>query len=131
MLLLPLALAAAAAAATPTVAGDWQTQANDAVVRIQNCGPAVCGTVIRILNPNAPPTDANNPDASLRSRPLVGIPVLSGFAPDESGELHGTSYDPHSGHSYRTTLSLNADGSLKVRGCVTIICETQTWRRVP
>lgn len=128
--MLALSLALAAVAASSGVAGDWETQDNHAIVRIQECGPAVCGTIIRVLNPDAPANDAHNPDMSLRSRPLVGVQVLSNFAPDGSGELRGSGYDPQSGHSYRTTLSLNADGSLKLRGCVTIICETQTWRRV-
>ncbi len=80
--------------------------------------------------PAAPPNDANNPNRALRSRPLLGIAVLSGFARNGSGDFQGTAYDPKSGRSYRSYLSLNADGTLRVTGCVTFICRSQTWRRV-
>lgn len=124
-----LALAVALFAAPPGMAGDWRTEDGSAVVRIGDCGATLCGRITRVLNPGAPPNDANNPNRALRSRPLVGIPVLSGFARNASGDLQGTAYDPKSGRSYRSYLSLNDNGTLRVTGCVTFICRSQTWRR--
>jgi uncharacterized protein (DUF2147 family) len=128
--MLAVALALAAAAPPPGMTGDWRTEDGSGIVRIGACGDAICGRLMRVLNPDAPPNDAHNPDRALRSRSLVGIAVLSGFARNGSGDVQGTAYDPKSGRSYRSYLSLNADGTLRVTGCVTFICRSQTWRRV-
>ena len=124
-------LAAFAAAAAPAIEGDWVTADRNAVVRIAPCGTRVCGTVVRILarGPNVPRTDVNNPDARLRGRPLVGLTVLSGFAPDGTSWSGGRAYDAKSGRSYRASLSGNADGSLMVTGCFLFICQSQRWLR--
>lgn len=129
MIALALALAVSATAMPAGLAGDWRTADNSALVRIGACGNAICGRVVRVLAPNAPSNDANNPDRALRSRALVGVAVLSGFARNRSGDLEGTAYDPKSGRSYRAYLGLNADGTLRVTGCVAFICRSQTWRR--
>lgn len=127
MLLAALALSAASPAA---LVGDWRTGDGSAVVRVGRCGAALCGRIVRVLDPRAPANDARNPDAALRSRPLAGLAVLSGFARNPSGVLQGTAYDPKSGRSYRAYLDLNADGTLRVTGCVVFICRSQSWRRV-
>ena len=113
-------------ASAPTFAGDWITADRSAVVRIGSCGASVCGRIVRVLASGAPSSDVNNPDQALRSRPLAGVAVLSGFTATGSG---GRAYDPKSGRSYRASLRLNADGTLRVTGCVAIICRSQTWTR--
>ncbi len=82
---------------------------------------------MRVLARGAPVQDANNPDEALRRRPLVGVAVLSGFAPGGGGE--GRAYDPKTGRSYRARLRLNPDGTLRVTGCVAIVCRSQAWTR--
>ena len=113
-------------ASTSGLSGDWITADRSAVVRIAPCGGSLCGRIVRVLTSGAPTTDAHNPDRTLRGRPLVGLTVLSGFTPAGAG---GRAYDPKSGNSYRTTLRLNADGSLRVTGCVLVVCRSQTWTR--
>lgn len=124
-----LLLALAAMTAPSGLAGDWRTQDGSAVVRVGACGQTVCGRIVQVLHPGAPPNDAHNPDPARRGRPLAGLAVLHGFARNPAGELQGTAYDPKSGRSYRAYLRLNADGTLRVTGCVTFICRSQTWRR--
>ncbi|MDQ8756609.1 DUF2147 domain-containing protein [Sphingosinicella sp. LHD-64] len=126
MLLLALALFAA----PPGMAGDWRTEDGSAIVRIGDCGNRVCGRIVRVLNPAAPPNDANNPDRAQRNRPLAGLAVLSGFSRNGAGDLQGTAYDPKSGRSYRAYLAVGADGTLRVTGCIAFLCRSQTWRRV-
>lgn len=125
-----LAILALAAASPAALAGDWRTQDGSAIVRVGHCGAALCGRIVRVLDPRAPANDARNPDAALRSRPLAGLAVLSGFARNASGDMQGTAYDPQSGRSYRAYLDLDADGTLRVTGCVTFICRSQSWHRV-
>jgi uncharacterized protein (DUF2147 family) len=42
----------------------------------------------------------------------------------------GRIYDPNNGKSYNSYLALNADGSLKVAGCISFICRSQRWTRI-
>ena len=124
-------LGSPALAATP-VMGRWLTAAKESVVDIQPCGGQVCGRIARLLKPVAggPPTDRNNPDVSLRSRPVVGLPILTGFT-DRGSTWGGTIYDPRVGKSYRSFLTRNPDGTLKVQGCVAFFCHTETWSPAP
>lgn len=130
LLLLPVLVAAASPAfAAQSVAGRWVTEDGKALVEIVPCGNALCGKIARILKPTPgkPQTDANNPDAKLRSRPLVGLPILTSFSPS-GAEWKGSIYSPEEGKTYRSVLQRNADGTLKVKGCIMVFCKAQTWR---
>lgn len=122
------AIAAPAHAATP-IAGRYLTQDGAALVEVGACGNSVCGRIARVLkaSPGAPATDVNNRDAALRTRPIVGMPVLSGFA-DAGRDWRGHIYDPRNGKTYKSIVSRNPDGSLKVQGCIAFLCQTQVWK---
>ncbi|WP_240782034.1 DUF2147 domain-containing protein [Qipengyuania sediminis] len=117
-------------AAAEPVTGRWLTADRDAIVAIGPCGDKLCGTIARFLV--APPQgndqrDVNNRDAAKRSRKLLGMPILMGFTPDNES-WRGTIYDPKSGKTYRSVLQ-RAGETLKVKGCVAVFCQTQTWTR--
>ena len=76
-----------------------------------------------------PSTDVNNPEPSLRSHPLVGLQVLSGFTLRGSNWVEGRAYDPQTGRNYKAKLTPNSDGTLTLTGCVLFICRSQKWRR--
>jgi uncharacterized protein (DUF2147 family) len=130
-MLLTYAVVVAAAIGGADISGDWVTSDRSAVVRIAPCGSAMCGTVVRVVarGPGIPQTDIKNPDSTRRSRPLVGLTVLSGFHAAASGWSGGRAYDPETGRTYSARLSLNSDNTLAVTGCVLFICRSQTWRR--
>ena len=113
-------------AASPGLTGDWVNNDRTAVVRIAPCGGSLCGRIVRVIARGAPTTDVNNTDRALRGRALAGLTVLSGFSPSGDG---GRAYNPRSGRTYRATLRSNADGTLRVTGCVMMICRSQTWTR--
>lgn len=128
--LLVLGMAASAAHAAPApVAGRWLTAEGKAIVEIAPCGAQVCGRIARVLKPRpgGPAVDANNPDASLRNRPIEGLTILSGFAP-AGDRWKGRIYDPESGRTYRSELNVEG-GTLKVKGCWGPFCRTQDWTR--
>jgi len=131
LLALAIGLAPAPAAAAPAVEGLWLTDDGKAVVRVAACGQRMCGRIARVLdrNPAVPTTDANNPDPAQRARPLVGLQVLSGFTPGSTVWQGGRAYDPKSGKSYKASLRRNRDGSLRVTGCVLVICRSVRWTR--
>ena len=126
-----LLMLAASSSSIPDVKGYWITADRTAVVRVTTCGTEVCGTITRILKrgPKVPRTDLNNPQPSLRSRPLIGLQVLSGFALRGSNWVGGRAYDPKTGKSYKAKLRPNADETLTVTGCVLFVCRSQTWQR--
>ena len=124
------ALAVPALAADP-IGGKWVTQDKDAVVTIADCGGSVCGKITKFLK--TPPggvdqRDIHNPKKALRSRKLMGLPVLSGFKQD-GDEWRGEIYDPKSGKTYRSVIQRKGANTLEVKGCVAIFCQTQVWTR--
>lgn len=122
-----LLFAAPAGAATP-VAGRWLTEDGAAIVTVAPCGGSVCGRITRVLKgpPSGPATDRNNPDPKLRARPVEGLTILTGFT-DAGNDWRGRIYDPKSGKTYKSVLKREADGRLKVQGCIAFLCRTQRW----
>ena len=76
--------------------------------------------------------DTENPDEALRSQPIVGLLMMSGFKYDVKGLWHkGKIYDPDNGKTYKAKLSLTEDDVLKVRGFIgfSLIGRTSEWTR--
>jgi uncharacterized protein (DUF2147 family) len=126
--LLLVALPTTAQAATP-ITGKWVTDDQKAIVTIQPCGSALCGHVTRLLKVTAgvPKTDVRNPDPALRSRPMLGLAVLTEFT-DSGSDWRGKIYSPEEGKTYKSIVSRNPDGTLKVKGCISFFCRTLIWR---
>ncbi|WP_306251672.1 DUF2147 domain-containing protein [Parvularcula sp. IMCC14364] len=135
MRLIAPALAALALTTTPVlaeeldVAGLWLTQSGGGKVNISDCGDGTpCGTLTWVDPAEAGPgIDGNNPDPELQGRPLVGIQLVWGFERNGESWRRGNIYDPETGKTYRSTLRLNDDGTLRVQGCVGPICQSQIW----
>lgn len=114
--------------------GRWVTPGASAIVEIAPCGgaPDLCGT-IRWLWDNVddkgrPRGDDRNSDPSLRSRPLVGLSILSGLARTAGGGWEGRIYNPEDGQTYRATVRRPTADTLTIEGCVLFICQKQVWR---
>ena len=135
--LLAAVLTAAAALAAPAFAADptglWQTPTNGGQVRIARCGQALCGTLVTSDHIRREPTarDENNKDAAQRSRTLRGLPMLTGFTGGPTEWRNGSVYNPADGGTYRGTITMQGDNTLRLRGCVVApLCKTQTWTRI-
>lgn len=136
-----LSLAALAAQTIPaqaqgsdaTLLGRWRTERVGGMVEIQRCGPALCARVIdgAPLRANPDQRDVRNPDATLRSRKVMGLRVLEGFTGGPRIWNGGPLYDPETGNRARSgTLTLLDSNTLQVKGCImAFLCRTQTWRR--
>jgi uncharacterized protein (DUF2147 family) len=118
-----------ALAASP-IGGRWITADRAAVVEVGRCGATMCGRVQRILarSPGGATQDVNNPSPALRRRPLLGLPILTEFVED-GDSWRGRIYDPRRGKTYKSAVARQADGSLKVQGCIAFFCQTQIWTR--
>lgn len=114
--------------------GTWLTEEGKATVRVEDCGGALCATILSLREPNdaksgKPKTDNNNVDASKRNRPIVGLQILMALRPQGANKWVGQIYNPEDGKTYDANVVLENAGVLKVQGCVLFICETRTWRR--
>lgn len=125
-------LAAGSALSSASPVGTWYTQDRSAKVRIAPCGQKLCGNIVwardRGGKSAADARDEANPNPALRNRPIVGLQIIRDFSPAGAGRWAGGKiYDPNSGRTYDSKMSLSAGGVLKVEGCVTVICQAQTW----
>ena len=76
--------------------------------------------------------DLENPNEELRSRELRGLAILSGFHYEGDGRwAGGRVYDPNSGNTYKGTITLVDNNTLKLRGFVgiSLFGRTETWTR--
>lgn len=129
-----LILAAAPAFAADPVEGEWLTQGGSAKVRIGPCSgqsERLCGSLSWFRNPaDAKAVDERNPDPALKTRVMQGLPLMWGFKPAGPGRWTGGKiYDPNTGKTYDSKLSVEDGGNLKVEGCVAVLCQAQHWKR--
>jgi uncharacterized protein (DUF2147 family) len=110
---------AAAAVLAGSLQGVWATPVDKSRVRIEACGPNLCGYVVTSTRLVAEPDqrDVRNPDPALRGRAVRNLKMLE-VRPATSPDWRGWIYDPKSGHTFRLT------------GClIAFLCGSQTWDR--
>jgi uncharacterized protein (DUF2147 family) len=108
------------------VFGRWASERS--ILEIAEVDGQLQARVVALLNPvygadetigeaGAVRVDAKNPDAALRARPILGINLLADYRFD-NGKWQGRIYDPESGKTYQSQMSVDADGMLQMRGYV-------------
>ena len=116
--------------------GVWLTPGGKSHVEIAPCGSRLCGRIVWLREPNnaqgRPLRDARNKDESLRSRPILGLPLLTGLPqePEDGVWDDGDIYNPEDGKTYSSELEMKDQDTLKVSGCVWFFCQSQIWKRV-
>ena len=129
------------------VMGTWLTASGVAQVRVGPCtdaaSGALCGYVVGLVNPKGPDgqgvapeaaTDYRNENPALRSRKVIGMPLIWGFkkGADANSFEDGKIYNGENGKTYSANISLQPDGKLRLRGYVgsPMFGETQLWTRI-
>jgi uncharacterized protein (DUF2147 family) len=139
LIMKPAALAAIVVlAATPCLAaspieGLWASPTENGQVEIYSCGPAVCGRLLTSDRIKADPAtaDIQNKNHGLRTRPLKGLQIFSGFAGGPIEWSGGTLYNPDDGGTYHGTMTLVSPTQLKLTGCIfRPLCKSETWTRI-
>jgi uncharacterized protein (DUF2147 family) len=94
--------------------GDWQTE-NKGLVRIAECGRALCGYAIK------PGDDAK------------GEAVLINMKPKTSVQWAGSVYSKDSGDTYYGSINLKGPNTLRVEACAIgrFYCNGNHWTRMP
>ena len=136
-----LASVAYGAEEADAILGLWNIPDNEAQFEIYKCGEDYCGKITYMEEPNYPPNDKlmpgrpkvdrENPDPQLRSRPMLGMPLMEGFRYEGNNTWRGRIYNPEDGKTYRCKLSLDIKNRLNVRGYLGIVLlgRTQRWTR--
>jgi uncharacterized protein (DUF2147 family) len=115
--------------------GLWQDE--DALFEIYDSQGTLSGRIVSVKNESAVEgktrTDIHNPDPTKRTRPIIGLVMMSGFVKQSSTHWdHGTIYDPRNGSTYSCSMDLDGPDIIKVRGYigVSLLGRTETWTRV-
>jgi uncharacterized protein (DUF2147 family) len=118
------------------IMGKWLNPSGEGQVEIYKKGDKYFGKLAWIKFPNEasgkPKTDLKNPDASLRTRPELGLELLKDFTFNGDNVYeNGTIYDPKSGKTYSCKMTINGK-KLKIRGYVgiSLFGRTEEWTRV-
>jgi uncharacterized protein (DUF2147 family) len=115
--------------------GIWLTQVGDARVRVSKCGGGLCGVIVWLKDPiNAatgkPEVDDKNSNPALARRPMIGLPLFSGMRPSGPNKWSGQIYNADDGKSYESHISVSSPDTLRVEGCVGVLCGGESWSRV-
>jgi uncharacterized protein (DUF2147 family) len=123
-----LAAPTAAGAANVDPIGKWRVADGTAHVQISRCGQAICGKIAWLAEKGV---DENNPDPRQRSRPLLGLSILS-VEPKGANQWTGTIYNAKDGQNYTANVALRSETVLRLEGCLsgTKICGAEDWTRV-
>jgi uncharacterized protein (DUF2147 family) len=106
----------AALPAQPAISplGVWLTEEKEGKVRIEQCGPNLCGYSV----------DSKSNQNSEQ--------VLINMKPGKDAKWSGRIFDPNTGSTYESTIALKGSDTLRVQGCAFggMFCGGQTWSRV-
>ncbi len=138
-------MAASVWAANPDdILGKWWNQEKTSQIDIFKYQGKYVGKIVWLKEPLYPADDAKgmggkpkvdreNPDASKRTQPLLGLIMVWGFT-FSGGDLweNGFIYDPRDGKTYKCKMTLTSADVLDVRGFIgiSLFGKTNTWTRV-
>jgi uncharacterized protein (DUF2147 family) len=146
-----LVLAGVTAGSFPSgdgILGIWKTYdkqgKQESSVEIYKEQDKYCAKIVSLAEPNWPAgddqgmagkvkTDRHNPNADLRSRPIIGMQFMHDFIYNTGKNVweDGRVYDPECGKTYKCKMSLTSSNQLEVRGYfgISLLGRTETWTR--
>ena len=134
-----------AVASDHEIYGYWYDKSKKLLVEIHACAASdfLCGTIV-VLGDGQENIDKNNPDVSLRHRPLIGLQIIQGFSKADDnrwfgggkyGKLPGRIYLPTNGdtlgdhkNSYEIVLVDSNQVLVQKKGCSFCLFR-QVWIR--
>lgn len=129
------------------IEGTWRTLL-DSEVTIAACPEGFCGVLSKIIVPEgmlsgaeadaaasmAPEQffDQRNKDPALRSRPMLGLQILTLTRSTKLNVYDGEIYNPEDGNTYSGYLEMSGPDAVRLNGCVlfNVICRGEDWVRV-
>ena len=121
-------------ASAEDVNGVWAMTDGKVTVKIARCGGNLCAKIVGLKEPiskidGKPKVDRENPNASLRKRPLIGLDILLGMKPAKSGVWKGQIYNADDGKTYNAMLTQSGN-KISLKACVAaVFCKTSNFVR--
>jgi uncharacterized protein (DUF2147 family) len=112
------------------IIGTYWSPDKNGKIEIYNVGDKYFGKIVWGTKSGK---DIHNPDPQLRERDVIGLVILHDFVYDGNNTWkNGTIYDPQTGKTYQSKMTLDDQGNLKVRGYIGIplIGRTETFTRI-
>jgi len=106
------------------ILGTWLNQEATGKITLYKENGKYFGKLVWLRTPldsitRLPRTDKENPDAKLKTLPLIGLVNMKNFSFDGTDEWSGgTIYDPKNGKTYKCYIQFESQNKLKVRGYV-------------
>lgn len=114
--------------AADEILGVWDADDGESKIKIEKCGSNFCNTIVWLKTPRK---DAQNEDASLRSRDLVGTEISNDLKTAGDKKWEGSVYSPKKGKTYSGFATVDGE-RLLMKGCLTsagILCQTAKFTR--
>ncbi len=130
---LAAAVSGAHAGAEGLAGTTWMTDGGSAKVAFAEEDGALVGRIVWLgeeAESGEPVLDENNPDESLRARPLIGVAMVWGFERIRDGLWdRGRIYAADDGKTYNAKMTLDGD-TLMLTGCIRWpLCRDTAWTR--
>ena len=114
--------------------GIWVTEGSKSKVEIFKSGNSYAAKIIWLAEANneegLPKTDKKNPDPALRSRPIIGLVILSDLKL-ENGVWKGSKiYSPERGEYIDCSLKLQDGYTLRITATKGFFSTTKFWRKL-
>ena len=106
------------------ILGTWLNEEATGKIQLYKENGKYFGKLVWLKEPTdkvsgLPRTDKENPDAKLKTAPLIGMVNMKNFSFDGKEEWSGgTIYDPKNGKTYKCYIEFESPTKLKVRGYV-------------
>ena len=119
------------------ILGTWLNQEATGKITLYKENGKYFGKLVWLKEPNdkmtgLPRTDKENPEAKLKSTPLIGLVSMKNFTFDGKEEWSGgTIYDPKNGKTYKCYIRSESQNKLKIRGYigVSILGRNTYWTK--
>ena len=118
------------------VVGKWISSSKEAHIQIYKKANSYFGKIVWLKTPNKengkPILDEKNPNAKLRARAVLGLEIVKDLKYNNSNWDDGTIYDPKSGKTYSSKITLNGNNQINLRGYIglSLIGRSEVWTKV-
>jgi uncharacterized protein (DUF2147 family) len=122
-----------ASAADPS--GIWAKEDGSAKMEVKKCGRGICSKIVWLRSPEdsrgRPLRDARNENASMRDRPIMGLPLFVNMVAIDSNAWQGSVYNPEEGKIYTDVkVTLVSRNQIVLKGCKAwLLCGEKVWTR--
>lgn len=130
-------MAAVSCLSAQDIVGKWKTfddntgKAKSIVEIYRKSDGKYYGKILKLFLPSGETHDpvCENCPGERKNRKVVGMEVITGLEYDGKKEYkNGKAFDPESGKTYSCKLWLDDEHNLKVRGYLSFLYRTQTWK---